>query len=107
VVELLLEKGAELESKDNLERTALTWAAVGGEKDVVKLLLAKNNIDPNQRDKFRLTPLLFAVKNGYLDVVKLLLEKCREKMPRERVSAALPCLTMLVCKQPSGEDVVL
>jgi hypothetical protein len=49
-----------------------------GHEAVVELLLAKNNIDPNQRDKFGLTPLFFAAKNEYPDVVKLLLEKCRE-----------------------------
>jgi hypothetical protein len=69
---LLLEKGAELDVKDNLERTPLTWAAMSGRENVVKLLLAKNNIDPNYKDKFGLTPLLFAVKKGYPDVVKLI-----------------------------------
>ncbi len=77
-MKLLLEKGAELESNDNNDRTPLLYAAMSGEEIVVKLLLTKDNIDPNHRDKFGLTPLLFAAKKGYPDVVKLLLEKCRE-----------------------------
>jgi ankyrin repeat protein len=39
VVKLLLEKGAELESKDGDGRTPLLWAAAGGHEAVVKLLL--------------------------------------------------------------------
>jgi ankyrin repeat protein len=42
VVKLLLEKGAELESKDNEHgRTPLSWAAENGHEAVVKLLLEK------------------------------------------------------------------
>ena len=38
VVKLLLEKGAELESKDRDGRTPLSWAAENGQEAVVKLL---------------------------------------------------------------------
>jgi len=38
VVRLLLEKGAELDSKDGDERTPLSWAAESGHKAVVRLL---------------------------------------------------------------------
>jgi ankyrin repeat protein len=42
VVKLLLEKGAELETKDNYRgRTPLSWAAEKGHEAVVKLLLEK------------------------------------------------------------------
>ena len=42
VVKLLLEKGAEPESKDNdYGRTPLSWAAGSGHEAVVKLLLEK------------------------------------------------------------------
>ena len=41
-MKLLLEKGAELESKDNrYGRTPLSWAAANGHEAVVKLLLEK------------------------------------------------------------------
>ena len=39
VVKLLLEKGAELETKDDNGRTPLSWAAENGHEAVVKLLL--------------------------------------------------------------------
>ena len=38
VVKLLLEKGAELESKDTNGRTPLAWAAANRHEAVVKLL---------------------------------------------------------------------
>jgi ankyrin repeat protein len=38
VVKLLLEKGAELEAKDNRGQTPLWWAAANGHEAVVKLL---------------------------------------------------------------------
>ena len=41
MVKLLLEKGAELETKDNDGRTPLSWAAEKGHEAVVKLLLEK------------------------------------------------------------------
>jgi ankyrin repeat protein len=41
VVKLLLERGAELEAKDNNSRTPLSWAARYGHEAVVKLLLEK------------------------------------------------------------------
>jgi ankyrin repeat protein len=40
-VKLLLEKGAELEAKDQYGRTPLLWAADKGHETVVKLLLEK------------------------------------------------------------------
>ena len=39
VVKLLLEKGAQLESKDNYGQTSLSYAAGNGHEAVVKLLL--------------------------------------------------------------------
>jgi hypothetical protein len=41
VVRLLLEKGAELESKDSEGQTPLSWAAAKGHEAVVQLLLEK------------------------------------------------------------------
>ena len=42
VVKLLVEKGAEIESKDSYGRTPLWWAAEKGHKVVVKLLVEKD-----------------------------------------------------------------
>ena len=46
VVKLLLEKGAELETKDKYYSTPLLWAASNSHKAVVKLLLEKGAEKP-------------------------------------------------------------
>jgi ankyrin repeat protein len=46
-----------------------------GYKAVVKLLLAKNDVDPDSKDKYGQTPLSWAARCGHEAVVKLLLGK--------------------------------
>jgi ankyrin repeat protein len=41
---------------------------------VVKLVLAKEGVDPDSKDNYDQTPLLHAAAKGYGTVVKLLLE---------------------------------
>ena len=75
VVRLLLEKGANVDSKDSkYGRTPLLWAAKNGHEAVVKLLLEKGaNVD-SKDSEYGWTPLFVAAENGYWAVVKLLLE---------------------------------
>jgi ankyrin repeat protein len=76
VVKLLLEKSAELESKDKKwDQTPLLWAARNGHEAVVKLLLEKGPKLESKDQERDQTPLSWAVKNGHEAVVKLLLEK--------------------------------
>jgi ankyrin repeat protein len=49
VVRLLLEKGADMESKPSNDRTLLLWAADGGYEAVVQLLLEKE-VDLESKD---------------------------------------------------------
>ena len=56
--------------------TALIWAVVKGHEGVIKILLEREDIDPNQTDtKYGRTPLLWAVMKGHLGVVKMFLER--------------------------------
>jgi ankyrin repeat protein len=73
-VKLLLEKGAELETKDNVSRTPLSYAASNGQEAVVKLLLEKG-AELETKDNVGQTPLLWAAEYGHEAVVKLLLAK--------------------------------
>jgi ankyrin repeat protein len=76
MAERLLEKGAQLESKDGTGRTPLSCAARNGHEAVVKLLLAKDGVDPDSKDaRYGQTPLSWAAENGHEAVVKLLLAK--------------------------------
>ena len=60
VVKLLLEKGAELETKYNNGRTPLSWAARNGHEAVVKLLLEKGAELETKDDRYGRTPLSWA-----------------------------------------------
>lgn len=47
----------------------------GGHGETVKLLLAKDGINPDSKDNFDRTPLFLAAANGYKAVVELLLTR--------------------------------
>lgn len=69
-----LEKGHPADSKAVYDWTPLSYAARHGHEEVVKLLIARKDVDPNSTDGMTgATPLSWAAKNGHPDVVKLLL----------------------------------
>ncbi|EAU36770.1 conserved hypothetical protein [Aspergillus terreus NIH2624] len=76
VVKYLVEKGADLESKDeDYGRTPLSWAAEEGHGAVVKYLV-EHGADLESKDEYYgRTPLSWAVENGHKAVVKYLVEK--------------------------------
>jgi len=50
-------------------------AACNGHEEVVKVLLGRDDIDPNKPDHFGRTPLWLAASNAHEGVVKVLLER--------------------------------
>ena len=76
VVALLETKEWSINERDNMGRTALSWAAAGGHEDVVKLLLRLKDIDPNATDtEYGRTSLSWAAKQGHGGVARMLLEQ--------------------------------
>ncbi|KAJ4419054.1 hypothetical protein N0V82_005177 [Gnomoniopsis sp. IMI 355080] len=74
-VEILLEKGADVETRDLFwGQTPLSGAAGNGHEAIVKLLL-KEGADFESKRKDGRTPLSWAAWQGHEAVVKLLLEK--------------------------------
>lgn len=77
VVRLLLEVSEDTaDMEDDAGRTALSWVAQLGGKDlmdVVKLLLGTGNVDPDRRDKRGRTPLSWAARIAGEEVAELLL----------------------------------
>src|SRR5205823_2412928 len=74
VVKLLVEKGADLETKDNDGRTPLSWTAGHRNEAVAKLLIEKG-AELETKDNDGRTPSSWAAKHGFEAVVKLLVEK--------------------------------
>jgi ankyrin repeat protein len=74
VVELLLQKGADINARANDGNTALKSAALEGNAEVVKLLLEKG-ADINSTTQHGNTALRSAAFEGNVDVVKILLER--------------------------------
>jgi hypothetical protein len=72
IVKLLLNNGADVNSKGNLVNTPLHWAAFNGNIEIVKLLLEKG-ADFNLKYICVHTPLHFADSEGHIEIVKLLL----------------------------------
>jgi hypothetical protein len=58
----------------------LLWAAENSDDIVVRLLLAKDDVDPDLRDYLGRTPLLWAAWNGHAVVVNLLLATGKAKV---------------------------
>jgi ankyrin repeat protein len=73
IVEILIEKGADINAKRNDNNTALHFAARRGSRDIVEFLLEKG-ADLSFKDNLGYTPLGWARKQGYNRVIALLLE---------------------------------
>jgi hypothetical protein len=72
IVRILLENGANIESKRRDGRTPLTVAVCWGHEAVVRLLL-ENDADVNSMDLFKRTPVFWAAERGLEKITKLLL----------------------------------
>jgi len=77
----LIQKGASINVKDKLGRTALHYAAGQGHKEMVELLLA-NGAEVNAGTNFyKGTPAEFAMSAGHNEVVELLISKGADISP--------------------------
>lgn len=73
VVELLIQKGADVNARDHDGNTALKGAAQNGHVDAVKVLL-ENGADANLGNYIEYVPMMWAADEGHIDIVRLLIE---------------------------------
>ncbi|HEU4905797.1 MAG TPA: ankyrin repeat domain-containing protein, partial [Solirubrobacterales bacterium] len=72
---LLIQCGADVEARDDLERTPLIRAAAAGHEGTVRLLLDAGAAFDTRGGTRQRTPLLAAAYFGHLNAVKLLTER--------------------------------
>lgn len=81
MIKLLLERGAEVDAKDQGGSTPLRWASWAERFDTARELLLKG-AKVNAQDKSHRTALFGAAGGGYADVVRLLLARSADKSLR-------------------------
>jgi len=74
IVELLVNKGENVNAKDKNGRTPLQFAADEGHKEIAELLIDKG-ADVNAKSKYGVTPLHYAAGNGHKEIAELLIDK--------------------------------
>ena len=94
MVRLLIELGAEIDSRDNKGRTPLSWAATWGEEELVSWLIKQDDVDVESKDNEGLTPLDHARNTAWgvsESVVKLLENeiKRRKDQPKDRTGTTV------------------
>ena len=75
VFDMLLTQRANVNARDSTDWTALHWAIGEGQEAIVKLLLARNDVDVNIPDCSLRTPLSLAASRAKNHFVKLLLAR--------------------------------
>ena len=101
VVQLLLEKSAQIKSSAGQDR--ILWAAANGYAEIVRLLLEKD-AEIEREDYRRRTPLDLAARYGHARIAELLLEKKAKMVKIEKCDETPLCLA---CQQGHSEVVQL
>ena len=101
VVQLLLDKGADVEAKSNSSLTALICAAEEGHKSVVQLLLDKGT-DVKAEDNDSWTALICAAEEGHEAIVQLLLDKGADVTAKDNTGS-----TALMLAAKRGHEAVV
>jgi uncharacterized protein len=74
LLELFLQKGANIESKDSEGRTALMWAVSRGHFEAAKFLLERGANTGARENSLGVTALNIAAITGRTEIVQLLLD---------------------------------
>jgi len=103
VADLVKVESCDVNKKDCMGNTSLTWAAHGGHEGVVKTLLGHDGINPNQPNNDGQTPLCCAALCGHQGVVKILLGQGDVVLNKPDKYYRTP----LICAATSGHEEVV
>ena len=96
-------EGCDINQMDCGGNTPLAWAARNGHEGAVKVLLGRDNINPNKPDNNDQTPLHHAAKRGHEGVVKILLGRGDVNHNKPDQLGRTP----LYCAAENGSEVVV
>ncbi|RYP56997.1 hypothetical protein DL770_010789 [Monosporascus sp. CRB-9-2] len=92
VLKLLVEKGAQIEARDNDNKTPLMLAAEYGHEAAAKLLVEKG-AQIEAKDNDGSTPLIFATWQGHEALARLLVEKGAQLEAKSNLKNGSACRT--------------
>ncbi|XP_046576421.1 early endosome antigen 1-like isoform X2 [Haliotis rubra] len=75
VVEFLVGRGADVSLVDRYGYNVLHWASLGGDLEIVKLIVSRNVLDINARDNYGHTAVYWARRRGHPRVVEFLVSR--------------------------------
>ena len=107
IVAALLEMDYDINEVDFDGSTPLTWAALSGHGEVVKMLLELEGVEPDKPDNHDGTPLFYAVESGHEGVVKLLLERKGVNPDRPDKQGRTPLAEAALCGYEGVVEILL
>ena len=96
-------EGCDINQNDCVGNTPLVWAAKNGHEGVVKILLERDDVNPEKLGEYEKTPLCYAAENGHEGLVKILLG--RDDVNPEKSDKGWQ--TPLLCAAQNGHEGVV
>lgn len=102
--EWMLKHGARVDLLSNDRKSALHFAAIGGDAKIIEILLASTKLSPNVRDANQRTPLHYAVLTDHLASAAMLIQKGSNPLDQQLGVTPIALLMHRIQKQSNLRD---